>query len=368
MQAEICCIMNLAPLYNAPIYRLMDSELKCDFFIGDRINLPIKLMDYHELSGFKKTLKNLTLISKFYWQEDALRLVFKPYKKYIIIGEPYCISTWLILFFAIITGKKTFLWTHGWYGNETIIKRIIKKIFFELSTKVLLYGDYAKDLMIKEGFSPKKLIPIYNSLDYKDQRKIRENLSVTGIYQNYFKNHFPVLLYIGRIQRNKKLDLLIEAMSILFNRGVSCNLIIIGEEAEKTNLSMLVDKFKLGKFVWFYGSCYDENSLGELIYNANLCVVPGDVGLTVMHSFVYGTPIITHNNFAKHGPEFEAITEGITGAFFKEDSLYDLCDKISNWITISADKRENIRLECYNIINEKYNPYKQIKILKNTLV
>jgi glycosyltransferase involved in cell wall biosynthesis len=368
MQAEICCILNLAPLYNAAIYRLMDSELKCDFYIGDRVYLPIKLMDYNELVGFKKILKNITLIYKFYWQKDALRLVFKPYKNYIIIGEPYCISTWLILIFARIAGKKIFLWTHGWYGNETIIKRMIKKIFFELSTKVLLYGDYAKDLMIKEGFSTKKLIPIYNSMDYQNQCKIRETLSVTSIYRKYFQNNFPVLLYIGRIQRNKKLDLLIEAMSLLSTRGINCNLIIIGEEAEKTNTGKLVDKYKLGKFIWFYGSCYDENTLGELIYNANLCVVPGDVGLTVMHSFVYGTPIVTHDNFSKHGPEFEAIREGITGSFFKEDSLNDLCDKISNWITISVDKRENIRHQCYNIINEKYNPYRQIELLKNILI
>jgi glycosyltransferase involved in cell wall biosynthesis len=360
--------MNLAPLYNAPVFQLMDSEIKCDFFIGDRVYLPIKLMDYNELGGFKKILTNIRLVSKFYWQKDALQLVFKPYKKYIITGEPYCISTWLIIIIAKIVGKKTFLWTHGWYGNETIIKRFIKKIFFGLSTKVLLYGDYARDLMIKEGFPPDKLVTVYNSLDYIKQFNIKETLSLTSIYKKYFQNNFPVLLYIGRIQRNKKLDLLIEAMSLLFTRGISCNLIIIGEEAEDTNIHMLVNKYKLDKFIWFYGSCYDESNLGELIYNANLCVVPGDVGLTVMHSFVYGTPIITHNNFAKHGPEFEAIKEGVTGIFFKEGSVDDLVDKICNWITISADKREKIRDECYKIIDEKYNPCKQIKILKETLI
>jgi glycosyltransferase involved in cell wall biosynthesis len=346
----------------------MDAELKCDFFIGDRVSLSIKLMHYNELTGFKKELKNLKLAGNFYWQRNAVQLALKPYKKYIITGEPHCLSTWCILLIARITGKKTFLWTHGWYGNESKIKRLIKKIFFGLSSKVLLYGDYAKDLMIKEGFPADKLIPIYNSLDYSTQCKIRETLSETNIYREQFLNQFPVLLYIGRIQKNKKLDLLIEAISVLYSRGVFCNLIIIGEEAERTNIYELVDRNKLGRFVWFYGPCYDEKKLGELIYNANLCVVPGDIGLTVMHSFVYGTPVITHNNYSKHGPEFEAIREGVTGAFFKENSVDDLCDKICNWITISIEKREWIRHECYNIINEKYNPYRQIEILRNALL
>jgi len=57
MGNKICCIFNLAPLYDAPIYKIMDQELKCDFFIGDRVGSEIKLMDYNELEGFKKVLK-----------------------------------------------------------------------------------------------------------------------------------------------------------------------------------------------------------------------------------------------------------------------------------------------------------------------
>lgn len=368
MQTEICCIMNLAPHYNASIYRLMDTELKCDFFIGDRVSLPIKLMDYNELIGFKKVLKNIMLAGNFYWQRSAIELTLRHYKKYIITGDPHCLSTWFILFIARISGKKTFLWTHGWYGNESKIKRLIKKIFFGLSSKIFLYGDYAKSLMIKEGFPTDKLVPIYNSLDYSTQCKIRETLSETNIYQEHFLNLFPVLLYIGRIQKNKKLDLLLEAMSVLYNRQIFCNLIIVGEEVENTNIYKLVDKSKLGQNVWFYGPCYDEDKLGELIYNANLCLVPGNVGLTVMHSFAFGTPVITHNNFSKHGPEFEAIDEDVTGAFYKEDSLNDLCDKIRIWINIPYSQREYIRQACYNKLNEKYNPYRQIEILRNELL
>lgn len=362
--SKICCIFNLAPHYNASIYKLMDQELNCDFFIGDRADSPMKLMNYDELKGFKKLLRRIPLLSNFYWQKNAIRLSFKPYNHYIISGEPYCISTWLILLLAMIQGKRTYLWTHGWYGHENLLKKGIKKIFFKLSTKVLLYGDYACNLMIKEGFLPSKLICIYNSLDYDSQCKVRESLAVTRIYQDHFGNNFPVLLYIGRIQKRKKLDLLIEALNILNNKGENCNLIIIGKETDETHIKKLVSNYKLDNNVWFYGSCYEEKIIGELIYNSSVCISPGNVGLTAMHSLVYGTPVITHDNFSNQMPEFEAIKAEITGSFFIEDSVDDLCNKIIQWISYPIAQRDLVRESCYAIIHEKYNPYVQIDIIK----
>lgn len=55
----------------------------------------------------------------------------------------------------------------------------------------------------------------------------------------------------------------------------------------------------------------------EFIYNADLCVSPGNVGLTAMHSLVFGCPVITHNCFEWQMPEFEAIQPGITGDFLR---------------------------------------------------
>ena len=367
MNNSVCCIFNLAPHYSAPIYKLIDSEFNCDFYLGDRFYNPLKLMNYTELKGYKKTLKFISLFNAFYWQKGSIYLSVKNYNHYIITGDPYCISTWIILLITRLSGKKTYLWTHGWYGDEDFLKKIFKKIFLGLSYRVLLYGDYARNLMIMEGFNEKKLFCIYNSLDYDNQLKIRKNLKPSNIYTSYFKNGNPTIIYTGRVQRVKMLDLLIHAVYELNKMNQLCNLVIVGNEIDGSSLKNLIIDLGLENTVWLYGACYDESKIGELFYNSRICVSPGNVGLTAVHAFSYGIPVITHDNFPKQMPEFEIIREGITGSFFKENSIPSLVEKIKFWLNEDevAEKAKSLTLK---VIDEKYNPHYQINLLKKLII
>lgn len=366
--SNICCLFNIATHYRAPIYKQMDKELHCDFYIGDAVPTPLKRMNYHELMGMRKELNNIYLGKNVIWQKGAIKTIFKGYKNYIITGEPACLSTWIILMLARLTSKRTFLWTHGWYGRESGLKKIVKKLFFGLSNQVLLYGDYARNLMLREGFKSEKLHCIYNSLDYNLQYEIRKSVKHTEIYFSKFNNNDPVLCYIGRIQKNKQIDMIIESMVILKNKyNMDVNFIIVGQEIEDTGIAELVRKNDLNDKVWFYGPCYVEEKLAEIFYNSNLCVSPGNVGLTAIHSLTYGCPVITHNFFPNQGPEFEAITKGVTGDFFKKNSVDDLADKINNWLICFPENDDKKRNDCYEIIDEKYNPHFQISLLKSLL-
>jgi glycosyltransferase involved in cell wall biosynthesis len=344
----------------------MDKLIGCDFYIGDRVDTYIKLMDYKTLNGFKGILKNTKLIGHFFWQKGAVKTVGMHYDLYILTGDPYCVSNWFILLMCRLIGKKTYLWTHGWYGNETNLKCIIKKNYFGLANKILLYGNYAKKLMILKGFKECKLVTVFNSLNDDVLYTMRPLLRLTPTYENHFGNKNPILLYIGRIQRSKKLSLLLDAMDLLRQRSRSYNLIIIGKEVENTGLEQKIVSLNLSEQVWLYGDCYDEAELANLIFNATLCVSPGNVGLTAMHAMFYGTPVITHGNFSNQGPEFEAIQPGLTGDFFDENSAFDLADTIERWVDMHLARRQ-VNEACFNVIDKYYNSNLQINILKECL-
>ena len=103
---------------------------------------------------------------------------------------------------------------------------------------------------------------------------------------------------------------------------------------------------RLKKQVKLLGACYDEETLGPILAAADLCVVPGALGLTGIHALTYGTPVLTLDDMDEHGPEFEAIVDGKTGSFFRKGNAQSLTDEISRWVDLSTN-RELIRRECY---------------------
>lgn len=55
---KICMITNIGPHYRYPIFEKISKELGCDFYLGDKVYLPIKTFNYKDLSGYKATLTN----------------------------------------------------------------------------------------------------------------------------------------------------------------------------------------------------------------------------------------------------------------------------------------------------------------------
>lgn len=362
--SKTCFLLNYAPHYRGPIFKLINDKINGDFYFGDKVNTSIKKLDYSILTNFQKEFKRINLFGKFYWLQGSVSLIFKGYDNFILTGEGYCLSNWLIAIYSLFFKKKTFLWTHGWYGREEGSNKAFKKYFYKLTDGLLLYSNYAKELLIKEGFDKNKLTPIYNSLDYDKHLALRSLLKGTSIFRNYFKNNNPTLIYVGRVQKSKRIDLILEAIKILDKKGIKLNFLIVGDNIDA---DISIKKARDNPNIWIYGSCYDENKLAELFFNSAVCVSPGKVGLTAIHSMSFGTPVITNDNLSIQGPEFEAIIEGETGSFFEEDNVADLADKIITFINISLDMRKSIRDSCFKIIDERYNPHIQVQTLINTL-
>jgi glycosyltransferase involved in cell wall biosynthesis len=358
----MCYIDTIGSHYREPIFRLIEKEFECHFFFGD-LKSSVPTIDYVLFPGFKRKLHVIPILGNIYYLVGALK-ASKEYRKIILTGDPHGIHVWLILIYARLTGRETYTWTHGWYGRETLIKRLIKKLFYKLPTKILTYGNYARKLMITEGIPSEKLVTIYNSLDLDKHRKLREKFCDNLIYHNYFGNNSPVLFYIGRVQKVKRIDFLIELVFELRRMGEVVNLCIVGKEVDHVGIEALVSFYDLKDQVWIYGPSYNEEHNCELITCADICISPGNVGLTAIHAMTYGCPVITHGNFPYQCPEFEAIKPGITGDFFEQDNLKDLMRVVLNWLPKIRTNRYAIRNFCQQEIDLHWSPHVQIEILK----
>lgn len=361
-EKRLCFILNIGPHYRFPIFKAIDDRFLASFYFGDHMRLPIKTFDYKKLNGYVSILKN-RFFSSFYWQSKSLRLVFRNYDMYFMDGEPYCLSSWGVLLLCKILGKQTVAWTHGWYGREGFVKRQIKCLYYSLYTKLMVYNEYSIKLMEREGFNPDKMYCIANSLDTDKDLKIRSELSPSNIYRDHFKNDCPTIIYCGRIQKWKKLDLVLRCIAQFKSEGVIVNAVFLGKDVENVALDKLAERLGIADQTWLYGPCYDERIIGEMFFNADVCLSPGNVGLTAIHALSFGCPVLTHDDFKYQNPEFEAIVPGETGDFFKKDDMADMKAKIAFWINKDEESRNKTRIKAFNEIDRKWNIYYQLGVI-----
>lgn len=345
---KVCCLFNIAPSYRKAIYKLMQAELDVDIYCGDHSVEGIAL-----LLPSNNELTNVYRGKKLIWQKGAIRRAFaKKYDAYILTGNAGIRSNWIIALLARLTRRKVYLWTHGLKGNESRPDFYKNLWYLRLAGNALLYGEKAQRRLAQYGFTHTTVI--YNSLDYDSQLAIRNETADSSFLHDHFKNDRPVICYLGRVNATKKIDMLLEAM-----KGIGCNLVIVGSGPEENKLRDMAETLGITDRVWFYGECYDENLIGTILKNCIATVNPSSIGLTTMHSLMFGTPVITHDDHISQMPEAEAIVEGVSGYYYRNGSV----DSLRQTIVQAIDTPKNSEA-CYEIIEKKYNPHAQIEILK----
>lgn len=284
----------------------------------------------------------------------------------LIIGNPNMPATWTIAVVGRILGKKVLFWCHGWLGPERWLKQHLRNVYFRLAHKVLVYGERAKELGMQGGFPKEKMEVVYNSLDYEGAQQALGRIDANAMTDaphpsSFFKEpDFPLIICTARLTQLCRFDLLFDAAAKLAEEGSPVNILLVGDGPERDRLEALARK--CGISTHFFGACYDENLLANFIYNADLTVSPGKIGLTVIHSLTYGTPAITHGNLDAQMPEVEAIKPGRTGLLFEQNNANDLARRIKQWLG-NGRSRAEIRRDCQQVIAEKWNPVRQRELI-----
>lgn len=359
--------------YRMPIFKLLanSTQYNFEFWADDTSGDRFLLTDTTGLNFKKVELKHpkMPIINKqLEWQPQAIKkILLEPIDCYIILGNPNSLSNWICVLIAKIRHIPTLMWSHGYLKDEKGLKGFVRKFFYNLANGHLLYGNRAKDIMLKKGFSENHLHVIYNSLDYETQKAFREQLD----YQDRLNtrkqlgiNEKAILLIaIGRVMTKLKLDLAIKAVKHQIDNGRNTALLIVGDGPQKADLEKLVESLNLSQFVIFYGACHDEEELSKLYNASDYSVVMGKVGLAAMHSLAYGIPMITNDNMDKHFPEIEAIIDNQTGFYFEEGNIKDFISKIK-----PIGYRNTYYNNCIQIIEDYYTPKKQKQFIENAIL
>ena len=373
MKKKILYFSNIFPHYRLAIWKdLLNSKtFDLEIFFSQKnpfgIHSP-ELKDIFTSNERSKLhfVKNYWIKQKILiWQSKIIKTAFFSQFDYLLLlGEMNIISSWISIFIAKLRGKKVYMWSHGIYGNENVFKKFFRLLFLRQADFIFLYENRSKLLLKQNGFSEDSLEVVYNSLDYDLHNRIYlqlKNTKRSDIITFFSDNSLPVIIFIGRLTTNKKINLLIDALKNINNQKTSYNLLIVGEGEKLDFLKNAYQNPINDGWLYFYGSSYESSITSQLIYHSDLCVSPGNIGLTAIHSLSFGTPVASHNNFINQMPEVEAIIDGENGFLFQENDTTDMANKIVLWFYNNSKVNKEI---VRKIITEKYNPDNQLSIFK----
>lgn len=364
---------NCIPHYRARLFELLSCREDVHFTViaDPQSDTPyLKTLRGDEGRAIRAVRANTHIIRlprvlPLYWQPLALKMMLRERPDVMIaLGSPYSLTAWVLLLAGRALRVPVLLWGQGLLSDERGPKWWLRRMLYRLAAGQLLYGEYARDLLRCKGFDERTLYVVYNSLDHDLQSRIAGDITAEQL--EAFRGTLGVargeglVVFTGRLQAVKRLDLLLEALGVLAARGRRVHAALVGEGAERERLARLAAERGLADRVHFLGESYDERYLGQVVAASDLAVIPSGAGLSVMHALVFGTPVLLHDRIEHHFPEWEAVTEGQTGFFYRYGDVDDLAAKMELAI-FSVPAKPAMAEACRRVIREKYNPHRQVE-------
>lgn len=224
----------------------------------------------------------------------------------IIVEDAINNLTYPIVNILRLFGKKIILWGHG--RNRQLDKlniftlgiQFVRQILLVNSVAYLAYTDGVK-AYLGNITNPQKIFVINNTIDIEYNRHIYNKLiaSKEEITIPEKLTDKTTLIYVGRIQKRKKIDYLIKAFQMIHNTVHNIKLIIIGDGDNE-----IINELKRTDNIVYYSSITEPEILGKYLQRSDLFVLPGAVGLAPIQALCYDViPVLISSSY--HGPEID---------------------------------------------------------------
>ncbi|MDD2337813.1 MAG: glycosyltransferase [Geobacteraceae bacterium] len=189
--------------------------------------------------------------------------------------------------------------------------------FYGQMDEVMVPSASTRTQLIERGLPQEKTRPLPRWVDIEQFSPERRD---PGFWDRYPCGEGMKFLYVGRVSREKNLELLAEAFKAISGEIVPAQLIIIGDGPFKSDLEEILK----GHPVIFTGFLEGEN-LATAYASADVFVFPSTTdtfGNVVLEAQASGLPVIVSDG---GGPK-ELMMDGITGLITRADSREDLVE------------------------------------------
>ena len=126
--------------------------------------------------------------------------------------------------------------------------------FFFRKMSAIAVSQSTKDDLVQRGLSAGQIDVVPNGIDLDFFTPATD-----GLISNR-----PSLVYLGRLAKYKRIDLVVEAVAKLVAEGIDVELIICGDGEQRIPLKVQIEQLRLSKHVRMVGFISEEDKLETL--------------------------------------------------------------------------------------------------------
>lgn len=187
------------------------------------------------------------------------------------------------------------VWDDYWYeymGKAGFFGKVVERAVSKISGNHIAVSGWTKKRLEALGVPEKKITVIPNGIDLMEISKIKaeSDNSLVGPGKKLYD-----IIFAGRLIKDKNVDFLLRAVSLLKIDRPDTICCIVGDGPEKTDLIELSNKIGISANVEFTGF-QDYSSLIEKMKASKVFVLPSSregFGMVVIEAFACGVPVIT---------------------------------------------------------------------------
>jgi glycosyltransferase involved in cell wall biosynthesis len=272
----------------------------------------------------------------------------------------WCVDSLMFLLLKALTGLRIVYGSStSEYANLKGFRKLLRvaatKWRFVYCDSFVTYGEAARSILMRKGIPDNRIFVAFNSLDTDKLAAIKRELENQGtswkqeLSQRLGINDYSkVILFLGRIRPEKKLDLLLRAFPLIKKREHNAILLIVGDSAREEWRLSLVGTHPNRDCIVFAAPTFDDREVAQYFLLSHVAVFPGWISLATQFAMCMGVPVVC----APAGNEKEYIRDGQNGYFFKTDDPIDLADKVSLALKNRLERAGEVSAA---LLREQYN-------------
>lgn len=239
--------------------------------------------------------------------------------------------------------RKVGLWGHvdSYVSPSHPLDHALERWQARNADHIFAYTPSGANEAVRMGVSQARITTVMNSMDTEGLIEQRSRLTASTIKKFTSKHQLvagKTLAFVGGIDASKRIDLLAEALDILWLRDPQIRVLVGGQGASVSLLDRSVARGQATLLGYA-----DDRLLALILSVSEAIVVPGRIGLVAVQALAWGLPILT-TEYRFHAPEFEYLKHGQSVHVSEETAL-----GYANLITarLSTARRRNPESTSY---------------------